>query len=73
MNIQEEFKDWISDLKKYLMNNETICSKKIVYSSIKKHFPEFIQKLEILKLSDNFREIMYCILKDIPEIPICPI
>ena len=73
MNIQEEFKDWISDIKEYLMNDETIYSKKIVYSSIKKHFPEFIQKLEFLELSDNFREIMYCILKDVPEIPICPV
>ena len=73
MNIQEEFKDWISSLKEYLMNNETIYSKKIVYSSIKKHFAEFIQKLEFLELSNNFREIMYCILKDIPEIPICPV
>lgn len=49
MNIQEEFKDWISDLKEYLMNDETIYSKKIVYCFILIYFYKLNKHVKMFK------------------------
>lgn len=63
--------DLIKDLKSYYIENGIIKSKKLVYSSVCKLFPKFKEVFEKNFEISNFREIIYCILTDIKEIPVC--
>ena len=70
--IQEDFKKWIIPIKeKYLKENNAIHSNMLIKSAVKKAFPEVVNLIDE-KYDGMFREIMYCILRDIPEIPLCP-
>lgn len=73
-NIKEYFGDFIDEFKsKYLKNDGTIKSKGIFISKIFEKYPNFKDKLQETYGEDFVREVMYCILKDIDTIPLCPI
>jgi hypothetical protein len=44
---------------------------KITVSSISKHYPEILEKIESIGFSDDFNQKVYCYLKDMTEIPLC--
>ena len=73
-NIKEYFGDFIDEFKsKYLKNDGTIKSKGIFISKIFEKYPNFKDKLQETYGEDFVREVMYCILKDIDTIHLCPI
>lgn len=73
MTIQEIFgNDLISSLKKeYIKDDNTIKSKALVVNWVYNKFPEFKEIFLSNFTIEEFREVIYCILKDIPEIPKC--
>jgi hypothetical protein len=40
-------------------------------SSISKHYPEILEKIESIGFADDFNQKVYCYLKDTTEIPLC--
>ena len=70
MNIQELFgENLIKSLKEQYINEDgSICAKGIWKSSVFSKFPEFKTIFENNFSNDYFREVMFCILKDIKEI-----
>lgn len=65
-------KKLITELKKYYIDdNNIIKSKSLVYNTVCKRFPEFKEIFEKNFNVTEFREIIYCILRDINDIPIC--
>ena len=73
IDITETFKKWSLSLKEEFISNGKISSKRLVYTSVQKRFPDFISLLESIGLKDWFKEVMYCILKDVQHIPKCPV
>lgn len=73
IDITKTFDEWIPALRKEFIKDNKISSKRIVYTSVQKKFPDFINLLESLRLKDWFREVMYCILSDVQYIPKCPV
>lgn len=72
MIIQQIFNSQIiQELKKIYIKDNIIRSKALTYKSVTTKFPEFKIIFEQNFSKDNFREVIYCILKDIPEIPNC--
>lgn len=63
--------DLIKKLRDYYIENGIIQSKKLVYSSVCKLFPEFKEVFEQHFDKTEFREIIYCILSNIDSIPNC--
>lgn len=70
--IQEIFSDdIIKELKEtYIIDNE-IKSKALIKKSVFNKYPDFYNIYKQHFSDDEFREIIYCILKDIPNIPKC--
>jgi len=52
---------------KYLSSNKL----KITESSISKYYPELIQKINHISFVEDFRQKVYCYLKDIQSKPVC--
>lgn len=67
------FKDYISIFKEKYLKNNIINSKAIFITKLEKQSPEFITLLNNYFGYEYIREVIYCILKDIHEIPRCPI
>ena len=63
--------DLIKELKETYLTNNTIKSKALIKKSVFNKFPEFYNIYKQYFSEDEFREILYCILKDIPNIPKC--
>lgn len=63
--------DLIKKLKETYLTNNTIKSKALIKKSVFNKFPEFYNIYKQYFSEDEFREILYCILKDIPNIPKC--
>lgn len=62
----------INELKNYYIDdNNSIKSKSLWLSSVCKLFPEFKETFYNNFNSTQFREVMYCILNDINEVPKC--
>lgn len=72
-NIQEIFPDELKILikKEYINNDNSIKSKALVKNWVYKRFPLFKELLIKYFSEDYFREVIYCILNDVEEIPIC--
>ena len=74
VDLNEMFGQYTKYLKeKYLREDGTIISKGIFENSIYKNCDGFEDKLEKYFGKEYFREVVYCLLKDIQFIPRCPI
>lgn len=72
MNIQQIFdNNLINDIKSTYIINNKIKSKAITKKSVFSKFPDFYMIYSKYYNISNFREIIYCILFDIDEIPKC--
>lgn len=71
--IQQDFVPYIQQLKdRFLSPDGTILSKSLWKSVIAREFPEVMEIIS-RQYSSMFKEVIYCILRDIPEIPRCPV
>lgn len=71
--IQQDFVPYIQQLKdRFLSPDGTILSKSLRKSVITRKFPE-VMKIISRQYNNRFKEVIYCILHDILELPLCPI
>ena len=74
ISISDNFKEWKQQFKdKYLKEDGSINSKGILEKFVLKNNPNFKKRLEDLFGVEYFREVMYCLLRDIEFIPRCPV
>ncbi len=74
VDLKEVFGEYSKYLKeKYIREDGSIISKGIFESSVYKNCTGFEEKLEKYFGKEYFREVVYCLLKDIRYIPRCPI
>ena len=74
VNLKNVFGNYISYLKnKYIREDGTIISKGIFEQSVFKNCHGFEEKLDKYFGKEFFREVIYCLLRDIEYIPRCPI
>lgn len=67
MNLIEIYGKFKPLLKEYFDNN----TKRMIYSAIKKKLPELIETYETQHSGFRFKDILYCIINGIDEIPKC--
>lgn len=71
--IQQDFALYAQQLKdRFLSPDNTILSKTIWKSVLAHDFPEVMEIIDS-QYHGMFKEVIYCILRDIPEIPRCPV
>lgn len=71
--IQQDFAPYIQQLKdRFMSPDNRILSKTIWKSVLDRDFPEVMEIID-RHYHGMFKEIIYCILCDIPEIPKCPV
>ena len=72
--IKEHFNEFIDVFKKeYIKEDNSIKSYLISINRLKREHNDFIEKLDSVIGEEYYREVIYCILKDIDELPLCPI
>ncbi len=59
--------------KKYIKEDTSIKSYLISINRLKREHKDFIDKLNSVIGEEYYREVIYCILKDIDELPLCPV
>lgn len=73
MNIVTQFSERSSTIKKeYIDESGKINSKRLVKTAFAKLFPDVYSIIKE-QFPDKFREVVFCILNDIPEFPKCPV
>ena len=72
--IKEHFNEFIDVFKKeYIKEDNSIKSYLIFINRLKRDHKDFIDKLNSVIGEEYYREVIYCILKDIDELPLCPV